>query len=245
MMKIVGFGDSFILNIVPDNPNWLKAYQGLIGDHYDTVPEFHGKPGAGPWQMFFDWLEYTAKQDIDVCIMAWSEASRLYHPFVVPLCAATAIHRVGVSKETPENHIKVIDAAKEYYIHIMDHRQKDYELQALMTMVDEMTKDYPDIKFIHLHCFSKHDMHTHWLKLYPKQSQSDLEYFYRFKYGAEVRPALMYASMADEWPYDLAHDNRECHMTPRMNKLVADAIIECIDNYHPGKLVEMNVDQYK
>jgi hypothetical protein len=244
MMKILGFGDSFILNIVPENDKWLSCYQGMISNHFNTIAEFRGIPGTGPWNMFFDWKNYVDK-NIDICIFAWSEIVRLYHSYVVPICPATALHGQGVSKETPENHLRVINAAKEYYMYLMDHDQKNYELTALMHMVDEMTKEYPNTKFIHMPCFSKHDIKTHWAKEYPHQKPEEIEYFYRFKNGAEIRPALMYLSMKEEWPTNLAHDKRECHMSTRMNRLVADAIIECIEDYYPGKLVEMDLNRHK
>ena len=65
-MNIVGFGDSFIVSR-EDN----KAYMNLIGKHFNVKPESRGVSGSGPWNMFFDFLEY--KNPMDVAIIAWSK----------------------------------------------------------------------------------------------------------------------------------------------------------------------------
>lgn len=242
-MKIVGFGDSFILGLSEGHQKLSVAYQGMIGDHYRWTtaplpchPEFRGVSGSGPWNMFFDFLNYPNKEKIDVVIMAWSEITRIYHK-KYPICNSV----VSFAKSEDDEYMATLNAAKNYYQFLMDHDQKNHELSALMMFVDEMSKSYPNTKFIHLPCFSKYDMNKHWDSLYDKVKPNELEYYHRFKHGAEVRPCLMYLSKKDGWPSDLSKDTRECHMTPYMNRLVADAIIECIDDYYPGKLVDINL----
>lgn len=237
-MKIVGFGDSFILGLEKGHMQLSVAYQGIVGNHFDCHPEFRGVSGSGPWHMFFDFLNYPNKENIDVVIFAWSEISRLYHK-KYPICNAV----VSLTKNHKDKkYIETLQAANLYYQYLFDHDQKNYELSALMMFVDEMSKSYANTKFIHLPCFSKYDVHSHWASLYDKIKPNEIDYYHRFKNGAEVRPCLMYLSKKDEWPDDLSNDTRECHMTPKMNRLVADAIIDCIDDYYPGKLAEIDIE---
>jgi len=238
-MKIVGFGDSFILK--SSQYHITESYESCLIDRYNCVTEFRGVPGTGPWNMFFDFLNYPDKDKVDVIILAWSEIIRLYHPKYSPLNTHTIL---DTKTSGDEEYMATINAGKKYYSYLMHQQQKDHELSALMLLVDEMSKNHPNIKFIHLPCFSKYDTNSSWMSWYDKAKPEDIEYFHRFKHGAEIRPCLAYLSKKDGWPGNIANDfNRPCHMTPRMNKIVADAIIECIDNYHPGKLIEMNIEQ--
>lgn len=244
-MKIVGFGDSFILGLAPKHSKLSLAYQGMIGEHYrwctaplECHPEFRGVSGTGPWSMFFDFLNYPDKEKIDVVIFAWSEISRLYHK-KYHICNSVVS---STKNHEDDEYMDAVEASGKYYQYLFDHNQKNHELSALMMLVDEMSRSYPNTKFIHLPCFSKYDTSTHWDPLYDKIKPNQIDYYHRFKHGAEVRPCLMYLSKKDGWPDDLSKDTRECHMTPKMNRLLADAIIDCIEDYHPGKLVEIDIE---
>lgn len=243
-MKIVGFGDSFILGIEKDRSPWKLAYQGMIGDHFKCVPEFRGLPGSGPWNMFFDFLNYNNKDGIDVVIMAWSEIMRIYHPELAPINTGTVYHNTGVGNLT-ERQQDITNAARAYYDHLVDHNKINYECKALMMLVDEMTKEFPKTKFIHLPCFTWDDPGQWWGDTYDHVKPEQLRYYHKFKNGMEIRPALMYLSKIDEWPKDIREDRRECHMTPRVNRLLADAIIECIEHYEPGRLINLDLDKIK
>lgn len=249
MKKIMGFGDSFIQGIVkatsdsPDEP-WYKAYQGMIGDHFNCYPEFRGVPGTGPWSMFFDFLNFQDKENVEVAIIAWSEINRLYHPVYQPINRHLVDDKDYAHKLSYEEK-EVITAANYYYKELYDGHQKSYEMKALMALFDNMALEYKDIKFIHLPCFSWETPTEWWGETYKKKKISDLRYYHDFKNGMEIRPALMYLSMNDGWPDDLSNDPRECHLTPRVNRLLADSIIYCIENYQPGKLIEMDVSFIK
>lgn len=259
-MKIVGFGDSFIMglaNIDHDciksknkslymtgkNP-WRKCYQGMLGDHYDCIPEFRGVPGTGPWNMFFDFLNYEKKDKIDVAIIAWSEITRLYHKLFKPI-NTHIINDDEKFKKAGSHERETIIAADQYFKLLCDNEQKAYELIALMHMFDSMALEYKHIKFIHLPCFTWLKEEEWWGRDFKNKKPNELRYFYDFKHGMEIRPALMYMSVMDEWPEDLSNDRRECHMTPRVNRMLADKIIDCIENYQPGKLLEMDVSLIK
>jgi hypothetical protein len=250
-MNIVGFGDSFILGLADTrsgvdytgNIAWNNCYQGMIGDHFKCIPEFKGFPGSGPWAMFFDFLRYDKKDEIDVVIMAWSEIARLYHP-KLRSGNVTLWDKERMNSLTDDEKI-ILNAAKGYMYNLGDEEKLNYEMRALMMMVDDMTKQYPHIKFIHLPCFTWLEQGQWWGRDYHTTDHTELRYHHDFKNGMEIRPALMYMSMLDDWPDDLSNDRRECHMTPRVNRLLADSIIHCIENYEPGKLIEMDISSIK
>lgn len=244
MKNIVAFGDSFTLTITPNHLEWDECYQGMLANRYNCLPEFRGKPGTGPWYMFFDFLRYPDKHLIDVALIAWSEISRLYHPVFQPINTHIA-HDKELFKKASDHERDVIVAANHYYQKLYDGHQKSYEMKALMNLFDDMCSEYKHIKFIHLPCFTWESPAEWWGETYKVKKPEDLVYYHNFKNGMEVRPALMYLSMLDEWPADLSQDRRQCHMTSRVNRLLADTIIQCIDNYTPGKMVEMDISTIK
>lgn len=236
-MKIVGFGDSFILGPPSPVTTITDSYQVLLGNKYNTYPEFRGKGGTGPWHAFFDFLEYfkKPKEKVNVVIMAWSEATRLYKPLLSQENAELAARASNNPNITYED---VFLAVQQYSQFIFDTDKQNYELRALMTMFDDMALEYPNIKFINLHSFSWLDKNFGW-KSYDYASK--LKYHYTFKNTMEIRPCLMHLSRKEGWPGDenMHLETRECHLSPTMHRLVADAIIEAIENYSPGKIVNI------
>lgn len=245
-MKIVAFGDSFQQS-VDDLSNYSFAcYQGLLLKHYkadETDVKFYGDPGSGPWHAFIKCRNYLKEAEFlpDVVLFGWSEACRsLYHPNAICLNPGFAEARIA------ENDInsEMYQAAIDYGLYISDHKKENYELRSLMIYFDKFVLNYPKIKFINLHNFSylkRFEWWNHYDKLGPKQ----LDYHHRFINCAEVRPALMWMSRRDGWPgeYKMHLETRTCHLTEAMHMVVAEAIINCIDKYKPGLLVE--IESYK
>lgn len=236
-MKIVGFGDSFILGPPTPVKEIDDTYQALLGNKYNTYPEFRGIGGTGPWHAFFDFLNYfkTCNEHVDVVLMAWSEAHRLYNPMLTRQNAELA---AKVANKPNISFNEVFSAVQQYYDFVMDTEKQNYEIQALMTMFDDMVSNYPNTKFINLHSFSRLNKGEGW-KDYDDVSK--LQYHYKFKNSMEIRPCLIYLSRLEDWPGDnnMHLEKRECHLSPKMHKLVADAIISAIENYSPGKIVNI------
>jgi len=236
-MKIVGFGDSFILGPPTPVPEITDTYQAILGQKYNTYPEFRGIGGTGPWHAFFDFINYfkAANEKIDVVLIAWSEAHRLYNPNLTHSNADNAAKSTNNSSITFRD---VYDAVQHYYYFVMDSEKQNYEIRALMTMFDDIVLDYPDIKFINLHSFSYLNKGESW-KDYDDITK--LKYHYNFKNCMEIRPCLMHLSRLEDWPGDnnMHLEKRECHLSPKMHKLVADAIINAIDNYSPGSIINI------
>jgi hypothetical protein len=234
-MNIVGFGDSFIMQVGQYSPNYPHVYMNLIGKHFDVETESRGLAGSGPWNMFFDFMKYD--KPIDVAIIAWSEISRLYHPVVQPLnthnCLNTPITESNPFKE-------VYEAARDYYKYVSDHNHEQWEMKALMIMFDEfVTKQHPNTKFIHMPCFSWYSHDKWWGELYDKIKPEEIVYHHDFKNGMEIRPCLMYVSKNDDYPKNILQETRENHITLKTHRQLADAIIHSIENYTPGKITNL------
>lgn len=235
-MKIVGFGDSFIMDVPNYDAQYPYVYMNLVGKHFGVETESRGLAGSGPWNMFYDFINY--KDHIDVAIIAWSEIARLYHPHVQPLNTSNCLNS-PITAESPFK--EVYEAARDTYKYLYDHDQKNWEMEALMCMFDHnITPKYPNTKFIHLPCFSRYGKDKWWGELYDNISPNEIEYFYDFKQASEIRPCLMFLSKNDAYPKDIRKETRQNHLTLKMHKLLANAIIECIENYNPGRKVQIS-----
>jgi hypothetical protein len=235
-MKIVGFGDSFIMqNFSYDKEELRQLYLNLVGEELNATVEWLGVSGTGPWDAFFKFMDYPEKDKIDVAVFAWSEANRLYHPTVKPLNYASVMNSLenpGVSKR------KTWIAAQQYYEYLHDTRKADYEVKALYTMFDEMSKLYPNTKFIHMWAYPMHDIKAE--DQFARYKHPDkFEYHYTWKNGVEIRPALIHHSVMDEWPDNIHEETRSNHLTFRMHRLVANALLQAIKKYNVGEIVEI------
>jgi hypothetical protein len=237
-MKILGIGDSFMAGSRHDkNPNYLHIVSEKLNADYTMC----GMSGAGPWNTFFKFLDYENKNELDVVIFAWSEYTRLYHPDAIPLNTGTVLY--GTNRT--ENADEIYKAANYYYQYLFDYRKLGYEAKGLYYMIDDMAKEYPHIKFIHMYCFA-HQTDTSYphMEMYEKPNYDHLEYLYTFKNGINIHPALMYLSFQDGQPEDLkddAHSGRSCHLTPKMHVKLADTLLDAINNGVNGDLFYVKV----
>lgn len=238
-MKIVGFGDSFITDWgdIPD-----ITYKTIIGEHYKTTPEFRGVGGSGPWTAFFDYLDYPNKQDIDVAIFAWSEPYRIYHPTIKSLNFSTVIYDVpNPLYEKDVDYKKIIEAGKMFYRYLENTTKIDYEMYGLLCMFDQMiAKDNKRTKFIHMDCFGVFDSrqeNKHFRDYSDFYNYSSFFNSIEFKNGVQINPPLMYLSELEDKPLNLGVDTRTNHLGPSMHKVLANAIIQAIDNYELSKKV--------
>lgn len=225
-MRIVGFGDSFIMQ--SSDPG---AYLNLVAKEFDAELDFKGYPGTGPWDTFFQIKDYT--KEIDVAVICWSEFGRLYNSYVRGICPGSIWnHHEGNQKE-----LEIWDAALKYYQHLYDGKKIDYEAEAFYQWVDSWTKRFAGIKFIHMWSFAKVRAGGDFYSEHRKD-RKDLEYYHSFKNGAEIRPALMHYSVNGDWPGDIKKDPRTNHLNNDFHKYVANFIIDAIKTYQPGKIYQ-------
>lgn len=221
-MHIIGFGDSFI---TPSDLDY--AYTNLVAKHFNATADWKGYSGSGAWDAFFQMKQLN--EHPDVVVFAWSNSSRLYHPEVRNICGTAA-----------QQHINSTDpiwqAAYMYYQHLYDFNKSCYEHEAFYYWVDDWFRDnYPNTKIIHMWGFPAvaYGGNYNW-------GESDqFNYYHRFKNGTEIRPALINLSYRDGWPGDLSKENRLNHMTPDMHRVLADHLIDAIEHYEEGRLVNI------
>jgi hypothetical protein len=230
-MKIFGFGDSFITDNELD-----YSYTNILKNHFDADCQWHGREGSGSWNAFFHFLDH--RETCDVLIFVWSAEHRTYHPHHTNICPAAIEQNLGKHP--------VWEAAKQYYSHLYDCRKAYYEHVAFYDWVDSYLKDnYPDTKVIHLwsfpaaNSFTMHGELIEW-ENYNWDKPNMFPYIHRFKHGVEFRPALINLSYRDGWPGDLKYEKRCHHMTPPMHKVLAVRLIDAIENYENGRLVDIS-----
>lgn len=222
-MKIVGFGDSFI---IPSKDDYV--YTNLIAKHFNAEFESYAYSGSGTWDAYFQLEKYLKNNPApDVVLCAWSAAGRLYHPNIRNMCYNSTV--INPMEPTAPAFKPVLEAAKTYYEYLFDSRKADMEHSCFYYWVDTvLVPKYPNTKFIHMWSFSNNACDF--------GKPKDMEYLHEFTNAVELRPALIHLSYLDEWPNDLSEEVRINHLTPKMHKVLADNIITAIEDYNPGLL---------
>lgn len=229
-MRIVGFGDSFIVDNELD-----YTYTSLIQQHFQADCAWYGHSGSGAWDAFFNFLD--RREECDVVIFAWSAEHRTYHPDYHDICPSIIDERLGTDP--------VWEAAKQYYTYLYDCRKAYYEHVALYRFIDDYLHDnYPDTKVIHMWGFPGGNQYTKEGQLinhqpYEWNEADKFSYLYRFKHGVEIRPALINLSYREEWPGDLRYETRPHHLSNNMHSYLSKYVIDAIENYSPGRLIDI------
>ena len=223
-MKIAGFGDSFI------TPSKLPySYTNIVAAYFNTTFKHYGKEGSGAWDAFFQFK----KTDVaDVVLFAWSCSVRLYHSEYTAICPSSAT----LNKHSND---PIWKAAEMYYAYLFEGEKAIYEHTAFYYWLDNWLKEtYPNTKFIHMWGFpsaaSAATASSDWSK------PENFQYYHQWKTGVEIRPALIHLSYLDEWPEDLNKEIRLHHMTPKMHQVLANYVIDAIENYEPGRQINMS-----
>jgi hypothetical protein len=147
-MKIVGFGDSFIM----PGPH-AHLYTNLIAEHFNATFESYAHEGSGAWDAYFqleNYLKNNSAPDVVLCV--WSGSVRLYHPEIRTLCYNSTVMN-PVEPQNPADK-PIYEAANAYYKYLHDSRKTDMEHSCLYYWIDnELVPNYPNTKFIHLWSF--------------------------------------------------------------------------------------------
>lgn len=229
-MKIADFGDSFI------TPNTVDySYTNILKEHFNAEVDLFGYQGSGAWDAFFTFM--GKKETYDVVLFVWSSESRTYHPLYRNICPAV----IDQYLETDP----IWNAAKQYYAYLYDCKKAYYEHVALYTLADSYIRDkHPSTKVIHMWGFPAGNAFTDDGELiksdhYNWDEAEKYRYLYRFSHGVEIRPALINLSYREEWPVDLSKETRCHHMSKSMHEYPSKYVIDAIENYEPGRLIEI------
>lgn len=148
---IAFFGDSF----VGKYEGWVKHFC----ETYNYECLHTGKPGADPIYSFEKWKEFneSCQEQVDVCVYAHTEPSRLYHPD--PTMGITS----GVAADPPKLVRKLTDkdyeyfkAASGYYRHLIFSNAEQLKAMLFPMAIDRYIEEHNRVfkKIIHIWSFA-------------------------------------------------------------------------------------------
>lgn len=164
------------------------------------------KSGSGINRIVHELLNLT--YDFDLCIMAHSQPSRIYHPEIWDINVGTAVYHKELRRSETANE-NVWDAALGYYTHFHHNIFTNIKGIGLHQWIDEyIRKKYPDKYFIHFNCFSM--LHS------TEHNHKDKEVqriYHEFSHGITMYPPLMYLSAKDPKMPNPSTDYRPGHLS--------------------------------
>jgi len=246
-MKIGFFGDSFVFEM--SNPHsWYYKYDTFIKrikNHYNAEIVNLGVGGSSYWDVILKQFPPHLNNLPDVCVFCWTDFSRVYHPTVRNIGTWTTLKRKW--KDIHYNHIlnrKELNAGREYFNHLYDHEKSLKESVSAFYHYDRevLAPIQHKTKIIHLWSYGVPTVWDQEDPYYP----SNIDYIYRWQTGTEVRPSLKCFSPIGR--NTLNDDMSANHLGSTLNNtLVADSIIEAIDNHANGQLIVKDAmwEQYR
>jgi hypothetical protein len=179
--------------------------------------------GSGINRIVYELLHLT--EDFDLCIMAYSEPMRLFHPDIWDINFGTSLTHKNLrrSDTTDEN---VWNAAAGYYTHFYNVILSNIKGIGLHQWIDQYIKEkYPDKFFIHFDCFSLKHSNENLLENIKLQ-----RIYHKFSHGMTMYPPLMYLSITDVFRPELSKDRRIGHLGFREHLTVFNNIRHIIDH---------------
>lgn len=260
-MKIGFYGDSYCQIYGHDKHNNIlyDTYIKKIADHYGIQKEEivnYGLGGSSVWDTII--LQYGLINDNrnipDVLIFVWTDHMRLYNRHIRSLNTASIIKGnerflVRGNNVTGSQIADILNASREYYMHIIDPFKEELSYVSVLKYFDKevLSKIADKCKIIHMWSFFKPSPKTYHLE--EKQLKlTDENYYFRWKNGMEIRPTLLELSMYGLDPTKtvlekMTNDTRSNHIEGEYkNSLLANTIINAIDNYETGKLIKYNLE---
>lgn len=242
-IKTIAFaGDSFCGS--PGKGTTKVSYINLLEKHTGAEIVHVGHPGSSIWDLalvqlpsifgvrsLLDFPTYKQKyiKIPDVLICCWTDKYRVYHPLVREINAGS------ISEKTHAIHkdYYLYEAAKLFYSQLCFLDKQELEYVSLLNYIDNeifrLIKDR--CKIINLWSFSKDHA--------PKGTDhKDLQYLYRWKTGVEVRPALVWFSRYNTEVDIGVNDLRANHLEDEKNKMMADWLINILENHQNGDLFD-------
>ena len=235
MNKSIGFfGDSFVASRWSNRPG-ETTFLELIFKHYNFERvTCVGVGGSSLEDCIILQLMPLFKIGSmpDVCIFSWTDIHRLFHRNLRGTLNGVETIKRALNKTTNLEEKNILNAAKEYYLHLIDTEVNTYRAKALYEWVDNnVFSKLADKKIIHLWSFG---------------INPDISVFpYRWNNGAEIRPSLYeiskLCSFSDDWRINdegQRVDQRPNHIAYEYNQIPYNWICTAIDNYKNGMLYD-------
>lgn len=198
--------------------HWLNFLRFYYGWNIINL----SKSGSGINRVVYELLNLT--HDFDLCIMAYSQPMRLFHPEIWDINHGTTLHRKELRRSIhTDDH--VWNAAAGYYTHFWDENLSNIKGIGLHQWIDQYIKEkYLDKFFIHFDCFSLQHSNENLLENIKLQ-----RIYHKFSHGMTMYPSLMYLSATDVFKPDLSKDRRPGHLGFREHLTVFNNIRHIID----------------
>ncbi len=235
-MKIGFYGDSYCVKIDSLHCQYHKyqTYIKLVKNHYNAEVINLGEGGSSYWDLMLKQFPPALNNLPDICIFCWTDPSRIYNPSTRNL-GSWVMEKINYMDHPGHilNHNTYL-AAQKYFTHLYDDEKALHEALSAFYFFDrEVLAPIQDkTKIIHLWSFG-----------IPRNTDSNniyipdnLDYIYRWKTGVELRPSLKcFGNLSGDVLDDGPVPN---HLYGNLNnKLLADFIIEAINDHHNGKLL--------
>lgn len=239
-MKIAVYGDSFaccnLINIPGDNLDRGKSWVEVLEEKY-TITNFSKTASS----LFYSYdLFLKNNKDFDYNIFLVTEPNRLTLNNVDD---DSVLKHINVSvldffKKSTEldnnaNYLKIINGIEMYYTYIHNQKQTDI---CHSLLVDNITKINPNTLIVP--CFENS---TPGKSLYKKSLSyiSDNEIFTGLM-ALKDKGYERWKLIDDKWSFS---DYRKCHLSEENNKILADNIINSINNKET--LLDININDYQ
>lgn len=235
-MRTIGFfGDSFCGTMDTDNcgPEYhnLKTYLRQVTDHYNFKIRNVGYPGSSIYDsLLLQFGPLIESQRIpDVCVFVWTDPHRLFHRI------SRNINPGGVEQfKHLGNEWK---AAAHFYKDLHDYELFNLQYTSTLYYYDNVIfPKLPErVKIIHMWSFGELPTVN---DIRDSFSPAKVSYLHRWKTGLEIRPSLMTLTknLGDTAPNHLA--------TQQKNDIVTKWLINAIDNYENGKLLDFSTEGF-
>jgi hypothetical protein len=211
-MKIGFFGDSFCAWHEPpvlSKRTHPETYIKKIQKHYNADIVNLGINGSSIYDLMLLQIKpFIEKNEYpDVCVFVWTNYARLFHRSYRGMNA--------VSVQYKDDSDPIINAAKQYFIHLLDWESHRFQYEAALQYFDLNTlSKFPNTTKI-IHCWAYKNI-------------------YEWKHGVVANPAqqLIELALQDRTEKDLANDIALNHLdTEDKNNIVFETIKTAIDNY--------------
>jgi hypothetical protein len=208
-MKIGFFGDSFCAEIsnFHSYTNGYDTYIKQVKDYYKAEITHLGTAGSSYWDVMLRQLD--KKNLPDVCVFVWTEDSRLYHPIINSITSSSANSQKIKHGFPGTIRYNTWKAAEQYYTYLYDGKKASKECTASFYYFDREVLPKLKTKILHMWSFNP---------------------TYQWQTGVTISTP-MYSIIDDtsqKFKFDLTPNHIAGH---DKNKIVADRIINAIDNY--------------
>jgi hypothetical protein len=179
------FGDSFCAIDVKQHYASGETYITKLKNHYNAEIVNLGKGGSSIWDLFLLQFEPLRKQNKvpDICVFVWTEPNRLFHRTCRDINFASTNRR--------RKQDELFQHAFNYYENFHDDELVELQYVSALQYFDlSVLPTIPKTtKIVHLWSFGKLKEWGVPVKL------EDIEYFYTWKNGIEIRPSLIYTAL--------------------------------------------------